>query len=432
MSTKVQTINPVEQIAVSDLRPVETNPRRHSKANVEKIARSIETYGWTTPVLITDEMEVIAGHGRILAAKLRGVESVPCIRLSHLTPELVEAYRIADNRLALDSEWDDELLTSVMAKLHADPEFDMSLTGFDQEEIDGILGFNDPQHNEDETPAVQEVAVSKLGDIWELGDHRLLCGQCEYGFDLQFDLIVTSPPYNQMIDKWEPSGMHKDSRHAGWVDKVRDLAYQDSMPEDQYQSWQKTLLDLWFRSLKDCGSLFYNHKNRYRDKQVISPLTWLPGPFRFRQEIVWSRPGSVTQNARMFLASDERIYWLYKGKDFLMHDPPEIKNWSTVWDINPSSAGHPCAFPVEIPRRAILACTNEGQTVYDPFSGSGTTIIAAHETSRVGYGCEKEPRFVDVAVRRWESFSGNAATLSGDGRTFKELEECRKAENSLK
>jgi DNA modification methylase len=124
-------------------------------------------------------------------------------------------------------------------------------------------------------------------------------------------LIVTSPPYNQGIEKFKPSGMH---REGDWVSKVGRLAYSDSMPEQKYQEWQKSLLDIWHSIIRDGGSVFYNHKNRYREKRVVSPFEWLPGKFNLRQEIIWRRPGSVTQNARMFLPCDERVFWLYKGR----------------------------------------------------------------------------------------------------------------------
>jgi modification methylase len=230
------------------------------------------------------------------------------------------------------------------------------------------------------------------------------------------DAIVTSPPYNQGIDKFKPSGMHAE--HGGrWVSKVAALAYADSLPESEYQAWQCKLLGIWHGQLRDHGSLFYNHKNRYRDKRVATPLAWLPGPFNLRQEIIWRRPGSVTQNARMFLPCDERIYWLYRGDDFTFNDTTEIKTWSSIWNIAPSSNHHAVAFPVELPKRCILASTKRGNTVLDPFAGSGTTLIAAEIAERNGCGIELNPAYVDVAVRRWQDFTGKTATLE-DGRTF--------------
>jgi modification methylase len=209
--------------------------------------------------------------------------------------------------------------------------------------------------------------------------------------------------------------MHKE---GGWVAKVASLAYSDDMPESEYQARQTALLRSWHDLLRNGGSVFYNHKNRYRDKAVISPLQWLPGPFSLRQEIIWRRPGSVTQNARMFLPSDERIYWLYKGTNFTFNDETEIKSWSTVWDIAPGGdKRHAVAFPVELPIRCIRASSHENDHVYDPFLGSGTTLIAAEMEGRVCHGLEIEPAFVDVAVKRYVNFVGGAGKvrLTTDG-----------------
>jgi len=223
------------------------------------------------------------------------------------------------------------------------------------------------------------------------------------------DLIVTSPPYNQGIDKFKPSGMHKE---RGWIEKVERLAYKDSLPEEDYQDKQRELLDVLFENLNTNRSFFYNHKNRYRDKRVISPLNWLPGKFNFRQEIIWSRPGSVTQNARMFLPSDERIYWLYKGDDFLFHDTTAIKSLSTVWDISlETNKDHAVGFPIDLPSRCITACSEAGEIVVDPYCGSGTTLIAAEQLNRTCYGMELDPKYCDVIVARWEKLTGRKAEL---------------------
>jgi hypothetical protein len=226
-------------------------------------------------------------------------------------------------------------------------------------------------------------------------------------------LLVTSPPYNQRLDTFKPSGMHKEGH---WVDKVSRLAYPDTMPEAKYQDQQRAALSLWAEHLTDQASVFYNHKNRYRDKVTVSPLSWLVnGPFTLRQEIIWRRPGSVTQNARMFLPSDERIYWLYKGTDFYFDDSTEIKTWSTVWDIAlEPNLTHAVGFPVELPSRAIRACSKSGACVLEPFAGSGTTLIACEQLTRACRALEIEPQYVQVALDRWEAFTGQRAEKVGE------------------
>lgn len=269
---------------------------------------------------------------------------------------------------------------------------------------------------EDEVPEPPANPVTKPGDLWLLGGHRLLCGDSTKPGDVArvmcgilAELLVTSPPYNQGIEKFKASGMHKE---GDWVAKVGRLAYADSLPEPEYQENQKKCLAVWFDAMADGSSVFYNHKNRYRGKRIISPLEWLPGPFTIRQEIIWSRPGSVTQNARMFLPCDERIYWLYKGTGFYFDDSTEVKTWSTIWKIGlETNKQHAVAFPVELPARCIRACSRKEGIVFEPHAGSGTTIIAAEQLGRRCYGLEIEPRYCDVIVQRWEKLTGGKAVL---------------------
>jgi DNA modification methylase len=412
----------VERRPLDVLIPDARNARKHSAEQVAQIAASMREWGWTNPVLIDEGDRVIAGHGRILAAGRLGFTEAPVMVAEGWTEAQKRAYIIADNQLALAAEWDMNLLASEVQGL-ADWSFDLSLLGFS--DLDALLagednaGLTDP----DEAPALPIRPVSRSGDLWRLGNHRLLCGDSGDASAVEkalggrlANLVVTSPPYNQKIDGFKPSGMHKEH---GWVKKVGTLAYADSIPERDYQQGQRDLLSIWFGVVRDGGAVFYNHKNRYRDKAVVSPLEWLPGPFVFRQEIIWRRPGSVTQNARMFLPCDERIYWLYKGDDFTFDDSTEIKTWSTVWDISPRpNKDHAVAFPVEIPLRCIRAASMSSDVVLEPFAGSGTTIIAAEMTGRACHALEIAPAYVDVAVERWQAFTGETATLDGDGRTF--------------
>ncbi len=407
---------------VDTLIPYAKNSRTHSDAQIAQISASIREFGWTNPILIDGESGIIAGHGRLLAARKLGMLAVPTIQLAGMTPAQKQAYIIADNKLALNAGWDDAMLALELGELSA-LGFDLALTGFDADEIAALTPATEGLTDPDEVPEAPAVPVTKLGDVWLMGRHRLVCGDTSddsvvssvmAGQDV--DLLVTSPPYNQKIDGFKPSGMHKEH---GWVKKVGALAYADSMPERDYQEWQRDLLNLWFGVMRDGASIFYNHKNRYRDKRVVSPMQWLPGPFAYRQEIVWRRPGSVTQNARMFLPCDERIYWLYKGDDFTFNDTTAIKTWSSVWDITPkANSTHAVAFPVDLPERCIRAASMPDDIVFDPFCGSGTTVIAAHATGRRFCGVELSPAYVDVAVLRWQSFSGQTATLEATGEPF--------------
>lgn len=211
----------------------------------------------------------------------------------------------------------------------------------------------------------------------------------------EIHLAVTSPPYNQKIDTFRPSGMHKETR---WVDKISD-GYFDSMPEENYQQWQSNILELLHRCIGATGSLFYNHKLRWRDGNIIFPLDWIRrSPWRVRQEIIWQRDGSCTLNARMFGPSDERIYWLVKEKHKWNQD---CVGYLTVWKLgNQVSGFHPCAFPLEYPLRAILATTDLGDTVLDPFMGSGTTLRAAKDLGRNAIGIDIDEAHCESSARR--------------------------------
>ena len=419
----------IEYLPREALVPYARNARTHSEQQVNQIAASMREFGFTNPVLVDEQNGLIAGHGRLQAAIKLGLAQVPAIRLEGLTAAQKRALVIADNKLAMNAGWDLDLLKVELTDLDS-AGFDLALTGFSDLELGAMLadkteGLTDP----DDIPETAD-PVTELGEVWLLGKHRLVCGDTSNDGAIKtllagrsVDLIVTSPPYNQKLDSFKSSGMHKE---GNWVDKVGRLAYADSKPEREYQEWQRDLLALWFSVMRDGASVFYNHKNRYRDKRVVTPLEWLPGPFVFRQEIIWKRPGSVTQNARMFLPCDERMFWLYKGDDFTFNDSTEIKTWSSVWDISPkTNLSHAAAFPIELPTRAIRALSMPDDCIFEPFSGSGTTIIAAEMTGRSCHAIELSPVYVDVAVRRWEAFTGQSATLEGDGRTFKEIEQCR-------
>ena len=209
------------------------------------------------------------------------------------------------------------------------------------------------------------------------------------------DLVVTSPPYNQRIDTFKPSGMHKET---AWVDNISS-GYSDSMPEDEYQKWQADVLVMCYGAIRETGSVFYNHKVRWRDGVMIHPLTWIPTDgVRLRQEIIWARDGSCTLNARMFGPSDERIYWIAKGRHKWNQ---ECVGFLTVWKINSKRfKSHPCVYPVEIPRRCIMATTDKGDTVVDPFTGSGTTLRAAKDLGRKAIGIEIEEKYCKIAAER--------------------------------
>jgi DNA modification methylase len=412
-STSVQNTF-LEHIPIRDLVPCATNPRLHPEPNVAKLMKSIQTYGWTTPILVTDGLEVIAGHGRLLAAQKLGIESVPCIRLSHLTPALVKAYRIADNRLTLDSDWDDELLSSVLADLHLDPSFDLELTGFDPEELGDYLGYGDPQAGEDDTPAVQEVAVSQLGDVWEMDKHRLICGDCTDARVVAAvldgaapNLMVTDPPYGVEYD-------------AAWRNEVQPCENRalGKVLNDNRCDW----IDAWKLFSGSVGYCWH------ADRHASTVQKSLEGcGFSIRNQIIWVKQQLVFGRGD-YHWKHEPCWYAVRGAGYWTGD----RTQTTVWEIDniqtngEIALGHSTQKPVECMRRPIVNHTIPGDAVYDPFMGSGTTLIAAESTHRIAYGCEIEPAYVDMAVRRWQTFISRVARLAGDGRTFEEIQNARR------
>jgi len=386
--------------------------------------QSIQVYGWTTPILVTDGLEVIAGHGRLLAAQKLGIELVPCIRLKHLTPALVKAYRIADNRLTLDSDWDDELLASVMADLHTDQDFDLALTGFDPEEIGDFLGFSDPQAGEDDTPAIQEIAVSRLGDVWEMDGHRLICGDCTDGVVVSAVLngvkplvLVSDPPYGVRYDpSWRedlPFGVKRDQYMNRQGDEIKG---------DEIADWSEAF------KIVSADVIYIWHAPGALSMKVMAGIERIG--YQIRATLIWVKEHAALSQGHYSYQHEPCCYAVLKGK---------IANWhgnayeSSVMHINMVKAhsgedfvsDHGCQKPIECMRRPIVNHTVPSDAVYDPFMGSGTTLIAAESTHRVAYGCEIEPLYVDMAVRRWQMFTGHAVRLSGDGRTFEEIQDAR-------
>jgi DNA modification methylase len=212
-------------------------------------------------------------------------------------------------------------------------------------------------------------------------------------------LCVTSPPYNQNLETFTPSGMQRES--PAFVHRMAG-SYFDSIPEDEYRAQQVAMLELIASHMTADGSIFYNHKIRYRDKKIISPIEWLRDlSFPIRQEIIWDRGSSITLNARMFIPADERIYWLRVGNDFVFNDEVEIKSWSSVWNVAAvNDVKSSAAFATDIPVRCIRAASHPDDIVIEPYSGSGTTMVAAEQTGRVCYGMEIEPKYVAVALER--------------------------------
>jgi DNA modification methylase len=397
-------------VPIAQLVPYTKNPRSHPPQNVEKLAASLKEYGWTSPVLITGANEIIAGHGRVLAATKLGITSVPCIRLEHLTREQVKAYRIADNRLGIDSDWDLELLKLELNDL----DLDVALTGFDADELDRILNGNGAREGEDDTPALQETVVSQLGEIWALGPHRLFCGDAIDAVGVARllagvtpSVMVTDPPY----------GVEYDPAWRTAINENGQVVNDQYIKNDRVVDWSPS-----FESFN--GDVIYVWHAALHCNEVAQGIQRLG--FILRNQIIWVKNVAGMSRGHYSWQHEPCWYGIRKGKTAKWSAKSRYE--STVWqidmirptgdDVDKQRTNHAAQKPVECMRRPIFNHTSEGHAVYDPFMGSGTTIIAAETINRVCYGVEINPLYVDMAIRRWQTFTGKTATRLGDGKAF--------------
>ena len=382
---------------VSDLIPYVNNARTHSDDQVIKLASSIKEYGFIAPIVISEDGGVLAGHGRLLAAKRLGIEEVPCVVESHLTEIQKKGYILADNRLSLDAGWDDELLKIELQTLK-DNDVDLALTGFDEEEINNLLGMNDnvvesTTKHDDPVKIDKDVEpTTKLGDLIILGEHRLICGDCTdqnvvnrlFGDDKP-NLMVTDPPYGVNYEPRETGGrMGKvlNDDKDDWTDAYK------LFPGTIAYIWHPDIhSDVFFANLRSCG-------------------------FTINSIIIW--------NKSQFVFGMGDYHWKHESCVYATKGPHNWqggRNQTTVWDIPVIRAldegewGHGTQKPIECMKRPIENNTVLGEYVYDPFCGSGTTIIAAERTGRKCLACELNPIYCDAIIKRWEAEAGRKAIL---------------------
>lgn len=408
-----------KMVPVGHLKPHPKNPNDHPEDQIPRLAQILEYQGWRYPIKVSNLSGYItSGHGRLQAAMHANQTEVPVDFQDYESPEQEYADVVADNAIA---EWAKLDLASINIQVpDLGPDFDLDLLGMKDFVLDLSEKFDgDP----DAVPNAPKEAKTKRGELWMLGTHRVLCGDATSKEDVDLlmngekaALVVTSPPYNQKLDSFKPSGMQKES--PGWVNKMAS-AYSDSLPEETYQQQQIDLLSVLWNFTNDDASFFYNHKIRYRDKEILTPYSWLSrSDWKIRQEIIWDRGGSITLNARMFIPCDERIFWMTKG-EFNFNDSTEIKSWSSVWRIAPKNEikGVSAPFPNELPERCVKSCSNPNDFVLEPYCGTGTTLIACEKTGRKCFGMEIEPLYIDVILSRWAKFTGKDPVCE-DGRLW--------------
>ena len=405
----------IETLAIDRLIPYARNSRTHSDEQVAQVAASIREFGFTNPVLVDAEGGIIAGHGRVMAARKLGMDKVPCIRLAHLTEAQRRAYVIADNKLALNAGWDEKMLALEFKDLQA-MDFDIELTGFGLGDIDELLAELDatPEGatDADETPAVQADAVSQPGDVWLLGKHRIMCGDSTSADHVKTllgggmpHLMVTDPPYGVEYDAdWRNKALRADGTPIAGraVGKVLN---------DDRADWREA----WALFPGDVAYVWHAGSRSH----VVADSLVACG-FNLYSLIVWGKNTLVIGRGHYHPKHEPCWYAVRKGKTG--HWQGDRKQ-TTLWSIDKpqkSETGHSTQKPIECMRIPIENNSRAGDAIYEPFSGSGTTIIAAEQTGRICYAMELSPNYVDVAVRRWQQYTGKRAVHAETGREFGE------------
>jgi DNA modification methylase len=430
----------VEHVSIADLRPYPGNARTHSKKQVQQIAKSIERFGFTNPALVSDENQILAGHGRVQAAKLLGMVKVPIVRLSQMTEAERKAYLLADNKLALNAGWDREILAIELQGL-VDVEFDIELTGFSLAEIDIVLdeaSENSPMNHstgpEDQIPSVEDHAVTRMGDIWRLGRHRLICGDardgCAYSRLLgaeRVDLIFCDPPYNVKIDGHVCGSGH--IRHREFAMAAGEMSSED------FTAFLSNTLGLAAHCCRDGAIAFVCMDWRHIGELLRAGKTAFA---ELKNLCVWNKTNGGQGS---FYRSKHELIFVFKvGTEphintFGLGDTGRYR--TNVWDYpGVSSIGatrmeelamHPTVKPVALVSDAIKDCSKRGDLVLDPFGGSGTTLIAAHKTGRSARLIEFDPAYCDTILKRFERLTGKPAVLEDTGDTFEAVQSLRGA-----
>jgi DNA modification methylase len=408
--TNLQVVTwPVERLI-----PYARNARTHSDEQVAQVAASIAEFGFVNPILVGPDGVIIAGHARLLAARKLRMTEVPVLVLGHLTETQRRALVLADNRLALDAGWDEEMLKVELESLREDG-FDLDIVGFTDEEIEDLL--RDPEQvvegntDEDTAPELPETAVTVQGDLWVLGEHRVLCGDSTQIEAVEkvlagglADMVFTDPPYNVNYG-------------ATMKDKLRGK---------KRKIVNDNLGDGFEQFLRDaCANMLAVTKGAIYICMSSSELHTLHRVFtdaggHWSTFVIWAK-NTFTMGRSDYQRQYEPI--LYGWKEGTDHFWCGARDQGDVWFIKKPAANdlHPTMKPVELVDRALRNSTKSRDTVLDPFGGSGTTLIACERAGRQARLIEMEPKYCDVIIRRWEEYSGKQAVLESDGRPFKDL-----------
>ena len=442
---KVPDSASLKHVPPSQLKPCARNARTHSKKQIGQIAKSIDEFGFNNPILVDANYEVIAGHGRLAAANQLGLNEVPVVCLSHLNAAEKRAYILADNKIALNAGWDSELLASELeelAELLPELDLDLDITGFETGEIDALLTDHETseprQRLEDEVPDLRDQHVAKSGDTWQLGPHRLLCGDARDASSIaalmgeeQARMVLSDPPYNVKI-----------AGHVGGRGntKHQEFAFASGeMTDEEFGDFLSRAL-VTMRDQSHIGAVLYIFMDWRHIELLLSVGRKLD--LDLRNICVWSK---TTPGQGSFYRSAHELCAVFAKPGESPVNNVQLgrfgRNRSNVWSypgVNTFQARkggdlslHPTVKPVGMIADAIKDASKRGDVVLDPFLGSGSTLIAAEKVGRRCFGVEYEPGYIDVAIRRWQQFTGKDAVLlhrdviddvgDAEGKTFDEL-----------
>ena len=399
------------------LKPHPRNSRVHPPAQLDEIERSMLEWGWTMPILADEDGTILAGHGRKMVAERLGLDEAPVIFATGWSDDQKRAYIIADNKLPENAEWDPSMLKLELSELEAGG-FDLSLIGFDATELAEIMFVTEGESDPESVPETPANPVTVRGDVWLIGRHRLVCGDSTNSDDVakalngaKPHLMVTDPPYGVEYDaSWRAKAMPSKNDPKRWKDG-RGRAVGAVMNDDR-ADWREA----W---VLFPGEVLYVWHGSNQSRMVIDSIEAVG--FELRAQIIWNKSHFAIGRGDYHGKHEPCWYAVRKGgKGHWNGD----RKQTTVWEIDKpqkSETGHSTQKPVECMQRPIENNSKPGDAVYEPFSGSGTTIIAAEMTGRVCHALELSPEYCDVAVKRWQEFTKKKARLEGAGLSFDEV-----------
>ena len=412
----MKTTSEMKLVPITKLVPYVNNARTHSQEQVNKLRSSLREFGFINPIIIDRDYGVIAGHGRILAAKEEGITEVPCVFADHLTEAQKKAYIIADNRMAMDAGWDEELLRVEIEALQAE-NFDPLLTGFDEKELSKLFddGLDAKEDDFDVESELQKPTFSKSGDVWTLGRHRLICGDSTKAEtyealmgDTRANLIITDPPYNV--------------NYEGSAGKIKN----DNMASEKFYQFLLDAFSCMEKVLADDGSIYVFHADT---EGLNFRRAFADAGFYLSGCCIWKKQSLVLGRSPYQWQHEPVLYgWKKKGK----HQWYTGRKESTIWEFDkPKKNGdHPTMKPIPLLAYPIMNSSMSNAVVLDPFGGSGSTLIACEQTDRICRTIELDEKFCDVIVRRYIEQVGSEENVSvlRDGKEYKFSEVCHGAE----